>query len=433
MLAPSAPIAILGAGLTGLSASFHLQTAGIPHRVHEKSSRVGGLATTVEDSGYRFDRTGHLLHLGDPTLRELIEDLVGEASSTVRRQARIWSHGRYTRYPYQANTFGLPSNVAYDCLLGFLQAHFNAAQREPKNFEEFCLQHFGVGFSRHFMLPYNQRMWGVHPSEITSEWCQRFVPKPRLEDVVAGAVGLNDRELGYNASFLYPKLGIGQLATALARRVPAIELSRPPQRIDFRRRRLDFGDATIPYQALISTMPLPALVGLLEQPPPDVLAAAGNLRCSRLYYLDVALRAPCRQPLHWVYVPEARYPFYRVGCYSNFSPAMAPDGMANLYVELVDRDPPNLPQLLPQVADHLVEMGIINNPDEIAFARARQLDQAYVVYDAAYSEARATIHSFLLENSILSTGRYGDWNYSSMEDALRFGRDVATQAATLIS
>jgi protoporphyrinogen oxidase len=433
MPAPAPPIAVLGAGLTGLSASLHLQTAGIPHRVYEKSSQVGGLATTVEDSGYRFDRTGHLLHLGDPDLRELVDDLIGDESTTVQRQARIWSQGTYTRYPYQANTFGLPPAVAYECLLGFLRAHFDAAGQKPSNFEEFCLLHFGDGFSRHFMLPYNERMWGVHPREITSEWCQRFVPKPRLEDVVAGAVGLSDRELGYNARFLYPKLGLGQLAASLARRIPAVELSRSPQRIDFRQRRLHFGNEVVPYRALVSTVPLPVLVGLLEQPPPAVVAAAEKLRCNALYYLDVALRAPCRQPWHWVYVPEAKYPFYRVGCYSHFSSAMAPDGMGSLYVELVERNPPDLSRLLPELAKHLVEMNLIASTDDIAFARARRLEHAYVVYDAAHAPARATIHSFLLESSILSTGRYGDWNYSSMEDALGFGRDAAVQTATLIS
>ena len=39
------------------------------------------------------------------------------------------------------------------------------------------------------MIPYNTKLWGVHPREITSEWCSRFVPLPKLEDVVKGAVG----------------------------------------------------------------------------------------------------------------------------------------------------------------------------------------------------------------------------------------------------
>src|SRR6185312_760692 len=117
-----------------------------------------------------------------------------------------------------------PPAVAYECLLGFLKAQAATEKPPPRDFAEFCLQNFGDGISRHFMIPYNARLWGVPPTEITADWCSRFVPLPKLEDVVAGAVGLNDRELGYNVKFVYPRLGIGELSKGLARAVPQIEL-----------------------------------------------------------------------------------------------------------------------------------------------------------------------------------------------------------------
>jgi protoporphyrinogen oxidase len=132
-------------------------------------------------------------------------------------------------------------------------------------------------------------------------------------------------------------------------------------------------------------------------------------------------------PYNWVYVPEVDYPFYRVGCYSSFSERMAPPGKANLYVELVDRAEPDLDELLPRVARHLVEMGFIRSADDIAFARVRRIDHAYVIYDHHHQSSLATIQPFLRERSILSTGRYGGWNYSSMGDAIVFGREAATE------
>jgi hypothetical protein len=62
--------------------------------------------------------------------------------------------------------------------------------------------------------------------------------------------------------------------------------------------------------------------------------ARSRLRKTSLYYLDLALNTPAEQPWHWCYVPDPSLPFYRVGCYSNFSGAMAPVGKASLYVEL---------------------------------------------------------------------------------------------------
>jgi len=162
-----------------------------------------------------------------------------------------------------------------------------------------------------------------------------------------------------------------------------------------------------------------------------VREAAAKLRCNHLWYLDAALDVSCGKPYHWIYWPEERYPFYRVGCYSHFSPALVPEGKAALYIELADRAEPDLDALLPRIAAHLVEMGIIARPEQILFARKRKIDYAYVVFDHNYFESVATVQSFLLERRIISTGRYGGWNYSSMEDALLFGRDAARQALEL--
>jgi protoporphyrinogen oxidase len=189
----AAPIQILGAGLTGMSAAHHLER---DFQLHERLAHAGGHVITLEREGYRFDRTGHLLHLRDASIRSWVERLLPGRLTHVQRNSRVWSQGVYTRYPYQANTFGLPAQTAYECLSGYLQARERSLsgepQPEPRDFAEFCVQKFGEGFSRHFMIPYNSKLWGVHPRDITAAWCSRFVPLPKLEDVLAGAVGLND-------------------------------------------------------------------------------------------------------------------------------------------------------------------------------------------------------------------------------------------------
>lgn len=433
MSGSSVPVAIVGAGLAGMSAAHHLRRFGIEHRIFERERRAGGHVITLEDEGYRFDRTGHLLHLRDEEMRDTILKWIGYDHAVVQRRSAIWSNGVYTRYPYQANTYGLPPMVAYECLLGFIKARMSGHSEQPGTFEDFCLAHFGEGISKHFMIPYNCRLWGVQPHEITAEWCSRFVPLPTLEDVVAGAVGLHDRELGYNTEFVYPRLGIGTLSDAMAESLPHIEYESVPTVIDASRKALVLrGGREITYSALISSAPLDQLCALVQEAPADVREAASKLRCNALYYLDVALDVPCGQPYHWVYVPEERYPFYRVGCYSHFSSAMAPPGKSCLYIELVDRQDPDLSRLVPQISDSLVEMRIIARPEQITFARKRKIDYAYVIFDHSYFQSVATVQRFLGDHAILSTGRYGGWNYSSMEDALLSGRDAAQRALELL-
>jgi protoporphyrinogen oxidase len=400
--------------------------------VFERLAWPGGHAVTTLDEGYRFDRTGHLLHLRSPEMQELaLELLPPDQYRKLQRRSAVFSHGVYTRYPFQANTLGLPAEVAYECLAGFIEAHFAARPGEPQNFEEFCLMHFGAGISRHFMLPYNARLWGVPAREVTPEWCQRFVPLPKLEDVLRGAVGAHPPELGYNASFWYPERGIGQFSDALAARTP-VELSRAPERLDLARRVLVFADEEVLFDVLLSSIPLPTLLRLLSPLPEPVAEAAARLRSTHLHYLDLGLNVPNPNPYHWIYVPEDKYPFYRVGCYSHFSDKLAPPGKSSLYVELADRRAVTPERALQSVLPGLCELGLLKSERDVELCRLRSIDYAYVIYDREYRAALDVIQPFLASQRIISSGRYGAWNYSSMEDALLMGKSAAETARALL-
>lgn len=421
-------ILIIGAGLTGLSAACQVRKK-CRLRVIERQAGPGGLAVTDEEQGFRFDKTGHLLHLRHPAVRRWILRLMGERLTVVRRLSRIWSHGVYTRYPFQSNTFGLPPQVAKECLMGYLKVRETPPRIRIKSFLDFIHVHFGKGFAKHFMVPYNKKIWGVHPRAMTAAWCERFVPVPALEDVIDGAVGLHDRELGYNVDFHYPSHGIALLANRLAGAVQKdveIDYGRSVLSVDYRKRRARLeGGETIQYDSLISTMPLKALGGRLDSPPRKVKTAVGLLRCNPLRYLNVALKKPAGTPYHWCYVPQEKIPFYRVGAYSNFSKHLVPPGRGSLYVELASRGPVNMRSVMPEVIKYLVEMKIIARASDILFAKPRLLDYAYVVYDHNYPKVVPLLHRFLEKEGIFSTGRYGSWNYSAMEDALVMGKETA--------
>ncbi len=427
-----APVLVLGAGLAGLATSHFLRRVGVPHRVIERDPTPGGHARTEVEVGYRFDRTGHLLHLRDDEMRELVTSWFPEGHLLeLDRKSVVWSHGVYTRYPFQANVRGLPGEVAYACVRDFVRAHVRGPKQPIHSFEDFCLAHFGEAITREFMVPYNQKLWGVHPSEITAGWCDRFVPIPTIDEVLRGAFGVDPPSMGYNARFLYPRLGIGALSEALSARAGGVELGRSVTRIDLERRRVTTSDGEeIAYGSLVTTLPMRSFVGLLGDAPAEVRDAGEALRATHLYYLDVALNTPAEVRWHWAYVPSPDVPFYRVGAYSNFSSALAPVAKGSLYVELASREPPDLAALLPAVASHLVEMGVIRAPEAIRFARVRRLDPAYVVFDHRRAEAVATVERHLEHHGVISAGRYARWTYASMEDALLDGRAAAARAGS---
>ena len=166
--------------------------------------------------------------------------------------------------------------------------------------------------------------------------------------------------------------------------------------------------------------------------PAHVVEARQKLVANEVVYLNVGIDGPLGQPDHWIYVPEEKWPMYRVGSFSNANPNMAPAGCSSLYIELSDRVTP-LETLRPQIETALMEMGLIDDPKRIRFMEPRRIANAYVIYDFNYHECYAKIHDWLRQKNVSSIGRYGDWNYSSMEDALIDGRRTAVELSGMNS
>ena len=430
---PDTDVLILGAGLAGLSTALH---AGGNYRLIERAERVGGLCRTDARDGFLFDATGHWLHLRDPDMRRLAEEALPGGWIEVERKAGIWSHQRFTRYPYQVNTHGLPPEVVAENVLGFIEAQFGEGgralrEREPANFGEFILRHLGEGFARNFMFPYNAKLWTVHPREMSTAWMGRFVPRPTVEQVVRGALGLEGDRAGYNARFIYPRQGgIEAFVRGLAAMLPRpAECGVEPVAIDpaAKTARLSTGEE-VRWRTMVATIALPELVRLCRDAPASVLEAATALRATTVTYVNVGARDVGAPPFQWVYLPEERYAPYRVGSASAAVPALAPAG-AELHVEAAVPGRPLDPATAErQAVETLIDLGFVGGASDVLFAEARAIPHAYVIYDERYGAAKQEIVSWLEERDILVAGRYGRWEYSSMEDALLAGRECARKA-----
>src|SRR5207248_9309754 len=77
----------------------------------------------------------------------------------------------------------------------------------PRDAAGFNQRDLGDEFTRHFMLAYNRKLFTVPGEELSPEWGGRFIPRPTLEEVVRGALGIAPGGAGYNATFWYPREG----------------------------------------------------------------------------------------------------------------------------------------------------------------------------------------------------------------------------------
>ncbi|MBI5526322.1 MAG: FAD-dependent oxidoreductase [Deltaproteobacteria bacterium] len=420
-------VVILGAGLAGLSAAYHLKRG---YRLVEKEPRPGGLVRTDARDGFLFDRTGHWLHLRDPRTKRLVADLL-PGMRTHERHAAIYSKGVYTAYPFQANLFGLPPEVVAECLAGYINAFFNPPQNKGKTFRRWILDTFGPGIANHFLLPYNTKIWTLPPEKMSSGYAERYIPVPKVGEIVRGSLGLSQEALGYNATFLYPESGgIESLPKAIASRLATPpECGRRPLAIDWKTRSVSFDDGTeTPYSTLISSLPLPDLVALFADPPVAVARAGKRLRATTVTYFNIAARAHGPRRHSWVYYPEPAFPFYRIGSYSTCAPQTAPAGTASFYVEYSHLDPVDADALRERALDDMVRTGLIPSRDDVLFVEMRRIHPAYVLYDRAFDPAMCVILPFLARARVSLVGRYGKWEYAAMEDALLDGIDAAGRA-----
>ena len=64
---------ILGSGIAGISAGYHLQKAGEKIIIYEKSNDWGGLCGNFTINGFRFDKFVHFTFTEDPYIKEIFE------------------------------------------------------------------------------------------------------------------------------------------------------------------------------------------------------------------------------------------------------------------------------------------------------------------------------------------------------------------------
>ncbi len=433
-------ILIVGAGLAGLSTAHHLQ--GIPYRILEKETEAGGLCRSYQKDGFTFDYTGHLLHFRQPAIKALVESLLSSRLQQHTRRSYIYSHQTYTEYPFQVNTHGLPSEVVRECLLGFIETLTKAGETsppQPLTFKEWIVASLGEGIAKHFMVPFNEKLWQVPLDELTAEWVSWLVPKPDLKDVVNGALGIKDKAFGYNPSFLYPAQGgIQALPQAFLGSVPGIHYGTELLEVDTQRRRVVFrhaehGERSEDYSALVSTIPLPELVRRCTDLPRAVQEAAEKLRWVSVYSVNLGIGRERISDKHWIYFPERTYPFYRAGFPMNFSPSLGPSGCSSLYVEIshlphVTGPPSDVISLARKGLEHA---GILRSKDEMVVADVKNIPYAYVLFDRHRAHAVPLILSELKRRGIYSIGRYGFWEHTSMEDAIGQGRSMAESLRSL--
>jgi protoporphyrinogen oxidase len=420
-MAKSEGVVILGGGLAGLTASFY---SGAP--VYEADASGGGIASSDAVDGFRFDRGIHVLQSKNRVILDLLAEL-GVKFARLSRSAYVYSHRRYTPYPFQVNTAGLPIGLRARCVWNFLQRHKHPS---PTNYEEWMYRNIGTTFARTFLIPYSEKFWTVPPREMTWEWTGGRVPSPTVPQVLRGAVWNKQTRIGSNADFLYPQggEGYGAIAKALLTRTGPVHLGYSVERIDTANRRLIFSNGnTVGYEQLISTIPLPELIRICPDAPEEVRTAASRLRANSIRVINLGIGRPARSNMHWAHFPEKDISFFRISFPSNFDPLLAPPGMFSISAEVSYSAscPLDDESIIDRVTDDLIRVGVIGKNDPIVVRNTRDIKYAYCIYDMHRKESLRVVYNWLRSVRVMPCGRYGLWTYFWSDEAMLSGKKAA--------
>ncbi len=424
-----ARVVILGAGLTGISTAYHLEKSGyFDFALFEKESRIGGLCRSETVDGFTFDYTGHLLHASDPYFYDLIAHFVGiENMNEIDRKSYIYSHDTYTKYPFQINLHGLPPKIIIECISSYVSRTHNP---HPTTFKEWVISQFGEGFGKHFFFDYQEKIFAHSIDKLTASWTGRFVPTTSLEDILWGSLTNRADKIGYNSQFLYPKDGgIQTWVHTFADQIKS------PIHTNFNVKTIDLINNSVTfengheesYELLINTIPLDIFIEKTIEPShTNVTSALSHLQCNKVVNFNLAIKRPNLSDKHWIYFPEKKYPFYRLGFWHNFSKKMAPEGCSSLYGEFAYKQ--RTKEWVYDTLDHAlhaVKKLFSISDTELLFEKVFTIQHAYVTFDAWRDEHLPKLLKRLEEHNVISTGRYGGWKYSSMQEAVLDGKAAA--------
>ncbi len=414
-------IVIIGAGPTGLGAGYRLQELGHDDWVIlEASDRVGGLATSfVDHAGFTHDIGGHVMFSHYPYYDDLVDKLMAGEYTELQREAWVWMQQRFLPYPFQSNIRHLEPCAVLECVQGLIEAQ-RTPRSDPANFKEWIDSLFGAGIARHFMVPYNFKVWATPAEEMNWVWIGERVATIDTDAVLRNVIlGEDQVSWGPNNTFRYPlRGGTGHLWERLREHVDHhLELSCPVVSVDATARVVTTADGRRwPYDHLLSTMPLTDLVASTVEVPADVREASHRLRHSGTHVVAVGLDRPADTTKNWIYFPEAEVPFYRVTYLSNYSPYITPRPDQTLLLtetSFSEHKPEDEATIEARVIDGLEAVGLMEpgDRDRIATVWRHSPARTYPVPSVGRDAALGTIQPWLREHGIRSRGRFGAWLY----------------------
>jgi protoporphyrinogen oxidase len=435
-------VVIVGAGPAGLTAAYQLAKAGKPATVLEGDSVVGGISRSAERDGWRFDIGGHRFFTKVKVVEDLWHEILPDEDFLLRpRMSRIYYNGKYFDYPLKAQNAlsNLGPVEAVRCVGSYVWARVRPP-KDQTNLEGWVAARFGYRLYRTFFKTYTEKVWGVPATELPSDWAAQRIKNLSLSKAVWNAVlpKRNQKDItSLIEEFQYPKYGPGMMWERCRDKVEAagtkVLMNTAARRIRHADGRAvavvassdDGTETEFPCSAVISSMPITALLRAMDPPVPDnVRQAADDLHYRD--FLTVALVVPesAGFPDNWIYIHSPEVKVGRIQNFGSWSPYLVKDGKTCLGLEyfVFEGD-----EYWTMGDEALVELGKrelkalgLVDPSLVEAGYVVRMPKAYPHYDADYKDNVDVLRGWLAEHAanVHPVGRNGMHKYNNQDHSM---------------
>src|SRR2546425_2378678 len=394
-------VIILGGGPAGISAAIALGPKPV---VLEQRGDVGGLTGSLQIEGAIFDIGGHSFHTPHLEVKELVFNALEMCQQ--QREARCYYDGSMISYPFQKYFRDLPNPaLVQECELGLKNA---TGDGHAANAEEYLLAKFGAGISKHFLLPYNRKLWGVDIKRLSTDWIgQRVVAVGNVEQMIETSSG-ERKPLQDDTVIAYPVHGgFGEIIRALTKLVHNIRLGAKVVHIDSARKTLvtESGEIFL-WQTLISTMPINELLRITNHVPLSLKKEAHSLEYLSLKLVLVVTKHPLKTEIQRIYTTEANIPTHKIVINHNSSdylralPHHAIMGEISCSSEKILREK----EIEALFVRNLIQIGVLEDAGEVLKTLVLDLKYGYPVPTLNRAAVVRRLKEWLGEHQIHSTG-----------------------------
>jgi len=423
---------VLGAGVTGLAAGF---TSGL--QIFEASNTPGGICSSYyvrpfenkrlqqapnDGEAYRFEiGGGHWIFGGDSTVLKFLRRFVSMKTYARRSSVYFKKKDLYVPYPLQNNLRYLEEDIAESALTEMTRGHGKFC-----TMKEWLEQYFGLTLCELFFYPFHELYTAGLYKKIAPQ--DAYKSPVHLPLVKKGAMK-QVSQVGYNVNFIYPEEGLNEQSRRIADRSD-IKYGKRVVKIDIKTRNIQFSDGSnVSYDKLISTLPLNKTIemcGIELDVDPDPYSSVLVLNIGAL------CGGKCPND-HWLYTPDVKSGFHRVGFYSNvdrlFLPASAREkgDRVSIYVERAypggnEPDSDQKSKYINEVVSELQELQFIG---DIEVVDPTWIDVGYT-WSWPDSDWRNEAIDALRQNEIFQIGRYGRWVFQGIADSIREGLTIGS-------